>query len=82
MKKLINKPETVVREMCHGIALAHPELELIAKHKIIRRKVCWMQLFAEMSLLRLLRFKCIMLFVRQQQSREFSLLLKTIAVIL
>ncbi|MBU5332346.1 dihydroxyacetone kinase subunit DhaK [Anaerocolumna aminovalerica] len=39
MKKLINKPETVVREMCHGIALAHPELELIAKHKIIRRKV-------------------------------------------
>ena len=38
MKKLINKPESVVREMCHGIVLAHPELELLPRHKIIKRK--------------------------------------------
>jgi dihydroxyacetone kinase len=38
MKKIINKPESVVREMCHGITLAYPELELNAKHKIIHRK--------------------------------------------
>lgn len=38
MKKIINNPETVVTEMCRGIALAHPELELIPKYKIIRKK--------------------------------------------
>lgn len=38
MKKIINKPETVVSEMCNGLALAHPELEFIQKYKIIKKK--------------------------------------------
>ncbi|MGL6202543.1 MAG: dihydroxyacetone kinase subunit DhaK [Lachnospiraceae bacterium] len=38
MKKIINKPETVVMEMCNGIALAHPQLEFIPKYKIIKKK--------------------------------------------
>lgn len=38
MKKIINKPETLVREMGRGIALAHPELEFQSKYKIIHRK--------------------------------------------
>ncbi|MDO7906057.1 dihydroxyacetone kinase subunit DhaK [Paenibacillus sp. JX-17] len=38
MKKIINKPENVVMEMCRGIALAHPELEFLSKYKIIKRK--------------------------------------------
>ncbi|WP_071392777.1 dihydroxyacetone kinase subunit DhaK [Bacillus tuaregi] len=38
MKKIINKPEDVVREMCKGIVLAHPELELLDKYKVIKRK--------------------------------------------
>lgn len=38
MKKIINKPETLVLEMCRGMALAHPELEFLSKYKIIRRK--------------------------------------------
>ena len=38
MKKIINRPETVVIEMCNGIAMAHPELEFIQKHKIIKKK--------------------------------------------
>lgn len=38
MKKIINKPETVVIEMCNGIAMAHPELEFIQKYKIIKKK--------------------------------------------
>jgi dihydroxyacetone kinase len=38
MKKIINTPETVVREMCSGIALAHPELTLVSKYKVIRKK--------------------------------------------
>ncbi|MEG1523738.1 MAG: dihydroxyacetone kinase subunit DhaK [Clostridia bacterium] len=38
MKKIINAPETVVIEMCNGIAMAHPHLELIAKYKIIKKK--------------------------------------------
>lgn len=38
MKKLINKAETVVLEMCNGIALAHPELEFIQKYKIIKKR--------------------------------------------
>ena len=37
MKKLINTPERVVREMCHGLVLAHPELGLIPEHKVIVR---------------------------------------------
>jgi len=39
VKKLINKTENIVREMCHGIVLAHPELELLPRHKIIKRRV-------------------------------------------
>jgi len=38
MKKLINNPESIVQDMCHGIILAHPELELLPKYKIIKRK--------------------------------------------
>lgn len=38
MKKIINSPDTVVREMCRGIALAHPELRLISKYKILCKK--------------------------------------------
>ncbi|MCR4673433.1 MAG: dihydroxyacetone kinase subunit DhaK [Lachnospiraceae bacterium] len=38
MKKIINKPETVVVEMCNGIAMAHPELEFVQKYKIIKKK--------------------------------------------
>lgn len=39
MKKIINRPETVVAEMCNGIAMAHPELEFVRKYKIIKKKV-------------------------------------------
>lgn len=38
MKKIINNPQNVVMEMCNGIVLAHPELELIPKYKIIKKK--------------------------------------------
>lgn len=38
MKKLINRPEDIVLEMCGGIVAAHPELELIHKYKIIKKK--------------------------------------------
>ena len=38
MKKIINDPANVVREMCNGIALAHPELALTGKYRVIRRK--------------------------------------------
>lgn len=38
MKKMINKPETVVMEMCNGIAMAHPELEFLKKYKVIKKK--------------------------------------------
>lgn len=38
MKKIINKPETVVMEMCNGIAMAHPELEFIQKYKVIKKR--------------------------------------------
>lgn len=38
MKKLINKPETVVMEMCNGIAMAHPELEFVRKYKVMKKK--------------------------------------------
>lgn len=39
MKKIINKPETFVPEMCNGIAMAHPEIEFIQKYKIMKKKV-------------------------------------------
>ncbi len=38
MKKIINAPENVVLEMCNGIAAAHPEIELIEKFKILKKK--------------------------------------------
>lgn len=38
MQKIINRPETVVMEMCSGIANAHPELEFTQKYKIIKKK--------------------------------------------
>lgn len=39
MKKLLNKPENTVEEMCEGIVLAYPDLlELDKKNRIIKRK--------------------------------------------
>ncbi|PEM44966.1 dihydroxyacetone kinase subunit DhaK [Bacillus toyonensis] len=38
MKKIINKPETLVMEMCNGMVMAHPELELLKKYKVIKKK--------------------------------------------
>ena len=38
MKKIINKPETLVMEMCNGMALTHPELEFLPEYKIMKRK--------------------------------------------
>ncbi|KKB33230.1 dihydroxyacetone kinase subunit DhaK [Bacillus thermotolerans] len=38
MKKIINKPEDVVREMCKGMVLAHPELEWLEKYTVIKKK--------------------------------------------
>ncbi|MEG0842986.1 MAG: dihydroxyacetone kinase subunit DhaK [Romboutsia sp.] len=38
MKKIINKPENVVIEMCNGIAMAHPELEFVKKYKVMKKK--------------------------------------------
>ncbi|MDO3408321.1 dihydroxyacetone kinase subunit DhaK [Saccharibacillus sp. CPCC 101409] len=38
MKKVINKPEDLVMEMCGGLVLAHPELEFIPKYKVIKKK--------------------------------------------
>ncbi len=39
MKKIINAPETLVIEMCNGIAMAHPELEFVKKFKVVKKKV-------------------------------------------
>jgi dihydroxyacetone kinase len=38
MKKIINRPETVVIEMCNGIVSAHPELKFIEKYRVITKK--------------------------------------------
>ncbi len=38
MKKLMNQADNLVMEMCHGIVLAHPELQLNEKYKIISRR--------------------------------------------
>jgi len=38
MKKLMNEPETLVREMCNGLVLAHPELDFNSKYKVISKK--------------------------------------------
>lgn len=37
-EKIINKPETLVMEMCNGMVMAHPELELLKNIKSLRRK--------------------------------------------
>lgn len=38
MKKIMNKPETLVMEMCNGIASAHPDIEFVKQYKILRKK--------------------------------------------
>lgn len=38
MKKIINTPESVVMDMCNGIAKAHKDLEFVEKYKIIKKK--------------------------------------------
>ncbi len=38
MKKIINTPESVVSEMCHGFALAHPDVTLDEKYNVIHKK--------------------------------------------
>lgn len=39
MKKLMNSSDTMVVEMCGGMVLAHPELELIEKYKVLKKRV-------------------------------------------
>lgn len=38
MKKIINTPETVVKELCNGMIMAHPELEFISKYKVMKKR--------------------------------------------
>lgn len=38
MKKILSDPQNVVREMCNGIRLAHPELALLDTCMVIKRK--------------------------------------------
>ena len=38
MKKIMNCSETMVPEMCAGIALAYPELEFVKRYKIIKKR--------------------------------------------
>ncbi len=38
MKKIMNKPDTLIMEMLNGLVMAHPELELLNKHKVIKKK--------------------------------------------
>ncbi len=38
MKKIINTPETFVVEMCKGIVKAHPEIQLLEKYKVLKKK--------------------------------------------
>lgn len=38
MKKIVNNPESVVLEMCNGLAAAYPKLELDRKYKVLRKK--------------------------------------------
>ncbi len=39
MKKILNKSETLVLEMCNGLVQANPELKLDKKYKILTKKV-------------------------------------------
>lgn len=34
----MNQPETLVMEMCNGMVMAHPELELLKTYKVIKKK--------------------------------------------
>ncbi len=38
MKKIINKPENLVLEMCNGLVTAHDNLELVQRYKVIKKK--------------------------------------------
>ncbi|MFS0838916.1 dihydroxyacetone kinase subunit DhaK [Paenibacillus sp. 1P03SA] len=38
MKKIMNTPENLVKEMCSGFVLAHPGLEFDRKYTVIRKK--------------------------------------------
>lgn len=38
MKKIINKPEGLVIEMCKGLIKAHPELDFVEKYKVVKKK--------------------------------------------
>lgn len=38
MKKIMNCPEDIVKEMCHGMMLAHPELSWNERYNFITRK--------------------------------------------
>lgn len=38
MKKIINSPETLVREMCRGMVSAYPQLEFLGKYKIVKKR--------------------------------------------
>lgn len=38
MKKIMNRSETMVPEMCAGIAMAYPELEFVKRYKIIKKR--------------------------------------------
>jgi dihydroxyacetone kinase len=37
MKKIIGKPEDIVRDMLEGLAIANPRLELVPKYKVVKR---------------------------------------------
>lgn len=39
MKKIMNEPDQVVKQMCHGMALAYPKLAFTEKYNFITRKV-------------------------------------------
>lgn len=38
MKKIMNSAETLVREMCNGMVMAHPELEFLSKYKVVKKR--------------------------------------------
>ncbi|CAM3435335.1 MULTISPECIES: dihydroxyacetone kinase subunit DhaK [Paenibacillus] len=38
MKKIMNKPENLVKEMCSGFVMAHPELEFDPKYTFIKKR--------------------------------------------
>lgn len=38
MKKIINDPNTLVKEMCNGLVMTNPNLEFVNKYRIIKRK--------------------------------------------